>query len=406
MKKLITLAFAILVASIELCLAAQPKVKLHNKPFGWAVCTSLTSGDDYKLTGGGHGKKIVLKSNGGDMREAIENAVKEYDVIVLDGSNGEFELYRSIYFDKICNKTIVGINGAVLKTHFFISPEMRQILIDANLKQYAEKAGTGGRLSNGAKVSEQREMMTRQLIINYTSDQKESYRESGIFCFTHSENIILRNLALMGPGSIDFGADDLLSITRESKHFWVDHCSFTDGMDGNCDITARADFVTMSWCLFQYTERCWDHGYSNLIAGSDSENEGVDKLNVTFYGCQWGKGIRSRTPMARFGTIHELNCYFNCPGRGDRVNPRKESEFLIENCYFVEGMPKPVVKVKEAWYIAKSWNLKGNIFKTECDLQDEGQVFIPYKYNAFPAELVPEIVSANVGPVLKNPLKF
>ena len=60
-------------------------------PMGWATCTSLTSGDDYQLTGGASGNSITLTASGGDDCSAIENAIKNYPVIVFDGSAGDYE---------------------------------------------------------------------------------------------------------------------------------------------------------------------------------------------------------------------------------------------------------------------------------------------------------------------------
>lgn len=408
MKKLITSIAAVFFAALVLCPYVQAKTKLHLKPFGWATCTSLSGGAKYNLNGGGRGRKIVLKSDGFDMHDDIAQAVEDYDVIVLDGSAGVFELYSSIRFKGVKNKTIVGINGAVLKTRFDITPDLRQALVNANLTQYTSKSGSGSRLSNGRKVNELREQMTRQTIIDFTGDQEETYRNSGLFIFLKSENVIIRNIDFIGPGAVDLGADDLLTLAQGSKHFWVDHCCFTDGMDGNMDIVGKSDFVTVSWCRFQYTDKSWDHCYSNLIAASDEESQGVDNLNVTFYACEWGSHVHSRTPMARFGTVHELNCYFNCPGKGDRINPRKQSEFLIENCYFAEHLPANFFRADMKHSPAKAWTLKNNIYlsKNRYSLENNGDVRMPYRYEAFPASEVPEIVHKNAGPVLKDPLKF
>ena len=45
-----------------------------NRPFGWANCTTLTSGDDYRVTGGkavASPSTITLTSTGSDMRKTI-----------------------------------------------------------------------------------------------------------------------------------------------------------------------------------------------------------------------------------------------------------------------------------------------------------------------------------------------
>ena len=67
-----------------------------NAPTGWATCENLQGGG-YDLTGGTYcpskgvqGRKIILVSDGGDMRATIEEAIRTYDIIVLDGSEGPF----------------------------------------------------------------------------------------------------------------------------------------------------------------------------------------------------------------------------------------------------------------------------------------------------------------------------
>lgn len=393
-----------LIAAIPACTAPAE----IDEPFGWAVCTSLTSGDDYDLTGGRDGKEIVLKSDGADMRDKLREAILNYDIVVLDGADGEFVLSTTLYLDGVKNKSILGINGATLKTQFELSPELKQLLLDAKLTRYSWHAGTGGKLSNGVNVSEEREMMTRQLIIDHTGDQEENYRKSGLLSFTDSENIIIRDIAFVGPGSVDLGADDCISLKRNCTHFWIDHCSFCDGMDGNMDITGCSDLNTVSWCKFFYTGRSYDHSFSNLIAGTHIAHESKwDYFNTTFYACEWGQGVESRTPMARFGTVHMLNCYINCPDNIDGVNPRDVSEFLIENCWFSEGLSKPVVKITHQLHPTKAWTLRGNIFKTPCDTESSGDVTVPYEYGKFVMEAseVPGTVGKGAGPRKSDPRK-
>ena len=170
-------------------------------------------------------------------------------------------------------------------------------------------SGTGGILSNGHRVGEEAEYQTRQIIINMTNDAEEKYRSAGVLTLFRCQNIIIRNLKFVGPGSIDVGGSDLLSC-RASKNCWIDHCDFTDGMDGNFDITQSSDFNTVSWCTFSYTERSYMHQNTNLIGYSDREPTGF--LNTTFAFNWWGPGCVQRMPMVRVGKIHMLNNYFSC----------------------------------------------------------------------------------------------
>ena len=68
-----------------------------NKPFGWTNCTSLTSGDDYTTKGGNavaSPKTVTLKATGGDDKNNIANAIKSNQIIILDGTNGDFTVSR------------------------------------------------------------------------------------------------------------------------------------------------------------------------------------------------------------------------------------------------------------------------------------------------------------------------
>lgn len=107
-------------------------------------------------------------------------------------------------------------------------------------------------------VSEEAEYNTRKIIIEMTGDNNEDYRKSGCISLSNCQNIIIRNITFKGPGAIDVGGYDLISCTG-SKNCWVDHCEFMDGMDGNFDITQKADFNTVSWCIFRYTDRSYMH---------------------------------------------------------------------------------------------------------------------------------------------------
>ena len=123
---------------------------------------------------------------------------------------------------------------------------------------------------------------------------------------------------------------------RGTKNCWVDHCEFVDGMDGNFDITQKSDFNTVSWCTFSYSARSYMHQNTNLVGGSDSEATGY--LNTTFAFNHWGDGCLARMPMARVGKIHMLNNYYTCKEGNNCINPRKNSEFLVEGNYFAAGV--------------------------------------------------------------------
>lgn len=398
MRKQIRAAF--LAFAAVFCAQAQLSPYDLNAPFGWAVCTSLTSGDDYTLTGGGNGTSITLKSDGGDMRTSIDNAIKNYDVIVLDGSAGDFMVSSSLSLKNINNKTIVGINNARLCTQFHVTDEIKAALDSVGVKNMSGSSG-GGTLVNGSYVKEEGEYFTRKTLIELSGDKTESYRKSGIFTISQCENFIIRNLSFFGPGAVDVGGYDLISVIG-SSHLWIDHCSFIDGMDGNLDITNKADFVTVSWCTFAYTERTYAHAFSNLIAGSDDPSQGEYNLNVTWANCWWKSGCKNRMPMARFGIIHLYDNFYDCPGASVCINPRKDSDFLIENNYFAPGVTR-IFSHKDA--TAYVW--RGNLFGEPFTPTDLGSVQIPYTYTMYDASEVEATVSnaiSGAGNTLEEPL--
>ena len=374
-----------------------------NAPMGWATCKSLTTAGDYELTGGGEGNSITLKASGGDDYNALNNAIAKYPVVVLDGSAGDFVVSRYINFSA-SNRTVVGINDARIGTKFYVSDDIRKLMDDNDVNSLSTSSGTGGTLSNGATVGEARETKVRQLLIDYLGDSSEAYRHSGIFNISGKSNIIIRNIHFVGPGSIDVGGYDLMSVRDGAQHIWIDHCRFTDGMDGNLDVTVKADFVTISWCVFDYTTRSYDHKVSNLVGSSDdASKQGENNLNITYANNIWGNKCEGRMPMARFGTIHLLNNYYNCPGCGSSVNPRKNSEFLIEGNYFEKGVKKIFSQSG-----AKAYVFKNNHY-TESFSQpaNVGSVRIPYSYTAYDVMEVPAVLTSaenGAGPTLNSPL--
>lgn len=400
MKKLY---LSLLLSCVTILLSsAQMSQYDLNYPFGWATSKYMTTGDDYDLTGGGDGESYTLVSNGGDMRSSIANAIKNYDVIILDGSEGDFIISSTIDLKGLENKTIVGVNNARLCTQFYVTPEIAARLDEVGVKGMSSSGG-GGTLSNGTSVSEEREYYTRQTLIDMLNDSGESYRNAGLFYISGCSNIIIRNLQFVGPGPIDVGGDDLISVINSTSHIWIDHCDFTDGIDGNLDITVKSDFVTISWCTFSYTSRAYDHMNSNLIGGSDTASaQGENNLNVTWANNVWGSGCKQRMPMARFGTIHLMNNYYNCPGNQAGINARKNSELLIENNYFEEGVENIFSESSSKAYM---WS--GNIFCEDFTPSNKGSVSVPYQYTLYAAIEVPDELTnttTGAGATLDDPL--
>lgn len=410
LRKFITLAIAITLSATAFAQTTtngRHRVSTYDQgePFGYSTRSSRTDASQtYNITGGGtfdvpttksmEGVKI-LTSNGKDMREEIMEAIENNRIVILDGSEGDFTISSLMTFNGLKDRTILGVKGARLCTTWYASKEVLDMLVKAGVPEMSTSNG-GDTLVNGQFVREQAEYMTRKLIIDMTGDPTEAFRNSGIFIFNGCENIVIRNLKLQGPGSIDVGGADLMSIKNGSKHMWIDHCDFADGMDGNFDITTKADFITVSWCTFSYTERSFMHQNTNLVGFSDKETPGF--LNITFAYNHWGKGCRARMPMARAGRIHMLNNYYTCTGNYTAcMNPRMNSEFLIEGNYFDKSVTR-FFSTKDA--IAWTWKSTNFIGCGADTPKSNGNVTVPYTYKQMKAKQVPEQVGTYAGATL------
>ena len=378
----------------------------QNKPFGFCTVTSRSDATcTYHVTGGGcytyplpdgfSGRVAVLTSEGPDvdMEKSIENAIKHNDVVILDGSKGDFMVAGRVDVT-VGNKTLLGINGARLCTRWHMTTDMRKALDEAGVPQM-DTHGGGGTLSNGARVREEAEYHTRRIFIEKTGDATESFRNAGVLSLRRCSNIIVRNISFVGPGSVDVGGSDLLTCTG-STNCWIDHCSFQDGMDGNFDINNQSDFITVSWCTFRYTERSYMHQNTNLVGYSDREKTGF--LNTTFAFNWWGEGCVQRMPMVRVGKIHMLNNYYTSTSASNCINPRKNSEFLIDGNYFDKGVKKYYSQVDA---IAVTWTANNYIVEASSLPGSMGEaVAVPYDYSVAPCSEVPGVVRAKAGATL------
>ena len=153
----------------------------------------------------------------------------------------------------------------------------------------------------------------------------------------HSTNVIVRNIFFTNPGTGNGsgGAGDGDGVTIQyADHVWVDHCTFTDCADGSCDITHASDFITVSWCKFNYTSNAL-HNFVNLIGHSDNNAaEDTGKLHITFVHNWWSTLCVERMPRTRFGRVHVFNNYANCAGNNYCVRASIQSEVLVENNFY------------------------------------------------------------------------
>jgi pectate lyase len=226
-----------------------------------------------------------------------------------------------------------------------------------------------------------------------------------------NNNVIIRNLVFTNPNGV--GDSDGLTL-QECLNVWVDHCTFVDCDDGTLDISHGADWITVSWCHFYYTNPANDHRFSNLVGHSDNNaGEDAGKLHVTFHHNWWGQLVHERMPRVRFGRVHVFNNYYNSPGNNNCIRAAIASEILVENNYFDS--------VKNVWELYRTTGVDGKVFAanniqvntTWAAGSDSSSIQIPgtdilsneanglnpppYAYTLEAANLVPGLISNGAG---------
>lgn len=386
---------------------------------------------------------IVLTSDGtSDMAETIKDAIEDNDIIVFDGSgtSTDFQVYSQIKIKNLANKTLMGLNGARLCTKWHMTDIIKSWLNSvetssgSGVSNASTAAGTGGTITVAGKViaiDEEGEWLTRRTLLERGEASKakkdaydagvegateptaqdleniqflltEKYREAGVLYIEGCSNFVIRNISFVDYGSVDVGGVDLVSVINGSHHIWVDHCEFIDGQDGNFDITNYSDFITASWCHFHYTDRSYVHQNTNLVGSGDGKAEDATatgdkgKLNITFAYNEWGENCRSRMPMGRAGKIHLLNNWYNCAGNTEyAVNPRLNSEFLIEGNYFAKGVTK-TFRNQGSIGVGIKDNTVADAGATAVTASGS-TVTIPYEYKSVASSKVPDMVDLLVG---------
>lgn len=174
---------------------------------------------------------------------------------------------------------------------------------------------------------------------------QQNQANSGIL-YLKGNNIILRNLTLVGPGAFDCDGWDNLCLDK-ATNVWVDHCDFQDGCDGNFDIKGKADNITVSWCRFrylkaprardtsdpEYDDKTDDHRFSNLVGSGSTDKPDDNTYNITYAYCWWDEGCVERMTRCRNCELHFLNCYWNSSVSKYHVGPQNASCYF-EGCTF------------------------------------------------------------------------
>lgn len=192
-------------------------------------------------------------------------------------------------------------------------------------------------------------------------------------------NIVIRNLAVWGPGAYDIDGNDPIHIEGTgAKNIWIDHCLVSDGQDGNLDITNGANYVTVSWTKFSYTSLSSNHQYCNLIGSSASKTSDKGFLKTTMINNYWADGVVERMPRVRFGEVHVVNNLIKTNTSNYAVRAGQEANILVEKNLFV-GTKNPInIFTDESGQMVKvtSDNVFKNTSGTKAGINDS-KVFTP-----------------------------
>lgn len=368
-------------------------------PFGWGTCSDK-AGTVYNLNGGygtGSPSTTTLKASGaGSDNAAILDAIKKYDVVILDGSNGSFIIDGQIRFQDIRNKTIIGHNNARLKTKFELTADLRAYLKKQGLEGLSSTKQITGTLPDGTTVTcDERAFYTKKAMMEYTKDLKQTYAQAGIFYLNDTDqNIIFRNLTFEGPGSIDVDGVDLIS-QYGANYVWVDHCTFIDGLDGNLDSGKRKNtpmFVSYTWNKFYYTEKSYSHPYSNGTGWMNGEN----RQYITYANCWWADKCGRRLPQVDDADIHLLNNYYSCTGNSAGVAINDRCNAIIEGNYAVDGVKDAISVVSSNSYLTKdNYFTSTSTFNT--NLSHNNPTPVPYEYTFIPLSDVKSVITGTYG---------
>ena len=305
MKKL----FLTLLSAVAL----MPAMASNNvAPWGWATCAD-ESGTAFTLSGGNfsNATTVTLKALG---NEYIKVSAK--------------------------NKTIIGINNARLCTKFFLTADDITYLKAQNLDGLSSTKTYTGMLPDGTTITcDERAFFTKKAMMELQYQKTGVYslpNKAGIFSIGEEcDNIIIRNLSLIGPGSVDIDGVDL--ITNMGTHVWVDHCTFQDSQDGALD-SKRCDWATYTYNYFYYTSRSYSHAYTCGCGWAD----GQMTLHLTFASNLWGTGCVRRLPQCGDCYVHLVNNYHNCPGNSVGIAINDGCKALVENNFAASGVNSPL----------------------------------------------------------------
>lgn len=373
-------------------MALLPAMASNNvAPWGWATCSD-ENGTAYTLSGGNFNdaSKVTLTALGGGQTDdaQIKKAIGTSDIIIFDGSNGDFTIGETMKLASTKNKTLIGINNARLCTKFYLTDADNAYLKEQNLDGLSSTDQYTGTLPDGTTVTcDKRAFFTKKAMMELQYQKTGTYslpNKAGIFHIeTSSENIIIRNLSLIGPGAVDIDGADL--ITNQGRHIWIDHCTFQDSQDGALD-SKVCDWSTYTFNYFYYTSRSYSHAYTCGCGWAD----GTMTLHLTFASNIWGEGCVRRLPQCGDCYVHLVNNYHNCPGNSTGMTINDNCKALVENNFAAAGVNNALTGGGSG----RNITVRGNNFNYS-NLGSE--VTVPYQYTKIAAADVPANLTGSEG---------
>jgi len=380
------------ILTLLTAVALLPAIAGNNvAPWGWATCSDET-GTAYVLSGGNFSdaKTVTLTALGNGQTDdaQIKQAVAMNDIVILDGSNGDFTIEEVMKLASVKNKTIIGINNARLCTKFFLTADDKIYLKNQNLDGLSSTDQYTGTLPDGTTLTcDKRAFFTKKAMMELQYQKTGAYslpNKAGIFHIeTSSENIIIRNLSLIGPGAVDIDGADL--ITNQGQHVWIDHCTFVDSQDGALD-SKVCDWATYTFNHFYYTSRSYSHAYTCGCGWA----EGKMILHLTFADNIWGTGCVRRLPQCGDCYVHLVNNYHNCPGNSVGMTINENCKALVEGNYAANGVNSPLTGSGANRQITA----RDNSFANQ---QSGAAVTVPYEYTKVAASEVPTLLTGAEG---------
>ena len=198
------------------------------------------------------------------------------------------------------------------------------------------------------------------------------------------QNVIIRNLTFRD------WADDAINVQMFSHHVWIDHNTWTTGVDGGVYIKRGSSYVTVSYNHADGTDK-------NMLLGHDDNNAAQDtgRLKVSYHH-NWFDGTNQRNPRVRFGDqVHVYNNYYNDIGNYG-VASTEDAGVIVEGNSF-ENVDDPY-HLGEASSGPGRIVARDNCFVNSGTPEAGGSVPpVPYAYTLLPCAQVKAVVTAQAG---------